>query len=299
MKVVGIGGGHGLAVTLKAARLYAREVSAVVTVADDGGSSGRLTTELGIPPPGDIRNCLVALADGSDLAATFQHRFTRGALEGHPIGNLIIAALAEEMGDFGLAVQKAGRMLGAQGRVFPATTELVGLSALVEGGVVEGQVAVATSKHPIRSVHLRPSTPEAYPQAVDAILGADQIVVGPGSLYTSVIATLLVPGINKALAGSPAHRVFVCNARQQPGETEGMTTADHVRALLGHTGPSSIDTVVVQEPAVEGGVTLDAAEVAGLGLVVVTADVVSADGAHDPGKLAKVLAALPSRVSGG
>ena len=299
MRVVGIGGGHGLAVTLKAARLYADDVSAVVTVADDGGSSGRLTTELGIPPPGDIRNCLVALADGNDLTATFQHRFTRGALEGHPIGNLIIAALAEETGDFGLAVEKAGRMLGARGRVFPATTELVGLSALVEGGVVEGQVAVATSKHPIRSVHLRPSTPAAYPEAVYAILGADQIVVGPGSLYTSVIATLLVPGINKALADARAHRVFVCNARQQPGETEGLTAVDHVRALLAHAGGSSIDTVVVQDPPVEGGVTLDAADAAALGLAVVTADVLDSDGAHDPAKLAKVLSTLTPVASRG
>jgi uncharacterized cofD-like protein len=292
LKVVGIGGGHGLATTLRAARMYADEVSAVVTVADDGGSSGRLTTELGIPPPGDIRNCLVALARNDELARTFQHRFTTGTLEGHPVGNLIIAGLTGETGDFGLAVEKAGRMLEAEGRVFPATTELVSLSALVEGGVVDGQVAVATTKDPIRSVHLRPSSPAAYPEAVYAILGCDQVVVGPGSLFTSVIATLLVPGINKALSDSKAHRVFVCNARQQPGETEGLDASDHVRALLSHSGWGSIDTVIVQDPVLEGGVTFDRGDAASLGPAFVTADVAGDDGAHDPDKLAKVLATL-------
>ena len=292
MKVVGIGGGHGLATTLRAARRYADDVAAVVTVADDGGSSGRLTTELGIPPPGDIRNCLVALAENDDLARTFQHRFTTGTLEGHPVGNLIIAGLASETGDFGLAVEKAGRMLRAGGRVFPATTDLVSLSALVEGGVVDGQVAVATTTTPIRSVHLRPSAPAAYPEAVYAILAADQIVVGPGSLFTSVIATLLVPGINKALSDSKGHRVFVCNARQQPGETEGLDASDHVRALLAHAGWGSIDTVLVQDPVLEGGVAFDPGDAATLDMAFVAADVAGDDGAHDPKKLASVLRTL-------
>jgi uncharacterized cofD-like protein len=292
LKVVGIGGGHGLATTLRAARLYADSVAAVVTVADDGGSSGRLTNELGIPPPGDIRNCLVALARNDELARTFQHRFPTGTLEGHPVGNLIIAGLAGETGDFGLAVEKAGRMLEAEGSVFPATTELVGLSALVEGGVVDGQVAVATTTNPIRSVHLRPSSPVAYPKAVYAILDADQVVVGPGSLFTSVIATVLVPGINKALSDTRAHRVFVCNARQQTGETGGFDATAHLRALLAHAGWGSIDTVVVQDPVLDGGVAFDPGDAAALGLAFVPADVAGDDGAHDPDKLAKVLASL-------
>jgi len=293
MKVVGIGGGHGLATTLRAARLYAEDVAAVVTVADDGGSSGRLTNELGIPPPGDIRNCLVALSDGGRTAEIFQHRFGRGDLEGHPIGNLVIAALAEmHDGDFAAAVAEAGRLIGAHGRVFPATTDLVALSALVDGGVVRGQAAVARTKAKIRSVHLKPSAPAAFPEAVYAILGADQVVVGPGSLFTSIIATLLVPGIGRALADSRARRIFVCNARMQPGETEDFDVADHVRALLSHVGNGAIDAVVVQSPELPNGVVLDRSSWEWDHIELVEADVADADGAHDPAKLAKALASL-------
>lgn len=291
MKVVGIGGGHGLATTLKAARLYADEVSAVVTVADDGGSSGRLTSELGIPPPGDIRNCLVALSDGGPLAEMFQHRFTRGTLEGHPIGNLVIAALAEMRGDFAAAVEEAGRIIGARGHVYPSSTDLVQLSALVDGGVVDGQAAVAQTSAPIRSVHLRPSAPAAHPQAVYAILGADQVVIGPGSLFTSIIASLLVPGIGKALADTKARRVFVCNARHQAGETEGFDVAGHLDALIRHAGESSIDAVIVQSPPAEAPVALPEGAWPYPNIELIEADVAPA-GTHDPECLAKVLASL-------
>ena len=291
MKVVGIGGGHGLATTLKAARLYASDVSAVVAVADDGGSSGRLTSELGIPPPGDIRNCLVALADGGPLAEMFQHRFTKGTLEGHPIGNLVIAALAEMRGDFAVAVEEAGNMIGAEGHVYPSTTDLVQLSALVDGGVVDGQVAVAQTRTPIRSVHLRPSAPAAHPQAVYSILGADQVVIGPGSLFTSIIASLLVPGIGKALADTRARRVFVCNARPQAGETEGFDVVDHIDALLRHAGEGSVDAVVVQSPASDPPVGLPSGGWPFPNIELIEADV-APSGVHDPDRLAKVLAAL-------
>lgn len=292
MKVVGIGGGHGLATTLKAARMYADDVAAVVTVADDGGSSGRLTTELGIPPPGDIRNCLVALADGGPLAEMFQHRFEQGTLEGHPIGNLVIAALAEMRGNFAAAVEETGRLLGSHGKVFPATTELVKLSALVEGGVVQGQVAVAQTTMPIHSVHLVPPDPRAHPEAVAAILDADQVVIGPGSLFTSLIATLLVPGIRDALAETSAARVFVCNARIQKGETEGMDAAQHVEALLVHAGSNSIDTVLLQSPAAPDGVLLGREPWRWPDISVVEADVRRVDGGHEPELLAKALASL-------
>ncbi len=291
MKVVGIGGGHGLATTLRAARLYADNVSAVVTVADDGGSSGRLTSELGIPPPGDIRNCLVALANGGPLAEMFQHRFSKGALQGHPIGNLVIAALAEMRGDFAKAVEEAGELIGADGKVYPATTDLVQLSALVEGGVVDGQVAVAQTQAPIRSVHLRPSSPAAYPRAVYAILGADQVVIGPGSLFTSIIATLLVPGIGQALADTRARRIFVCNARPQAGETEGFDVVDHVAALVRHAGEGSVDAVVVQRPPSPSPVSLPAGEWPWPRIELIEADV-APSGIHDPECLAKVLASL-------
>lgn len=293
MKVVGIGGGHGLAATLRAARIYASEVSAVVTVADDGGSSGRLTAELGIPPPGDIRRCLVALAEPSVLSRIFQHRFERGTLRGHPFGNLLIAALTEELEDFPRAVHEAGRLLGAEGRVYPATSELVGLSAIVEGGVVDGQVAVARSDKRIRSVHLKPSAPAADRDAVLAILGADQVVLGPGSLFTSIIATLLVPGIAQAVRDTRAQKVFVCNSRSQPGETEGLDARGHIEALLAHGGGDILDVVVFHSPVLPGD-GIGAPPVGwGLGgIKIVEADVAAPDGGHDPRRLAATLAAL-------
>lgn len=295
MKVVGIGGGHGLAATLSAARLYASDISAVVTVADDGGSSGRLTRELGVPPPGDIRNCLVALSQLEELARLFQHRFTTGALTGHTVGNLIIAALTEMTGDFAAAVHEAGRLLDAVGTVHPATNALVDLMARVEGAEIKGQVAVAQTKAPIQAVYLEPSQPPANPAAVEAILAADQIVLGPGSLFTSLIATLLVPGIRKALQDTRARRVFVCNTRMQKGETDGLAAADHVQGLMAHAGAFAVDVVVVQYPELPAdAVHVDRAALDFLGVEVIEADVADAsrtDGAHHPGALAKVLRA--------
>lgn len=293
MKVVGLGGGHGLATSLRAARIYADEIAAVVTVADDGGSSGRLTQELGVPPPGDIRNCLVALSTKEELAELFQHRFASGALTGHTIGNLVIAALTERTGDFAAAVAQAGELLGVTGRVLPATTELVTLFARVNGGEVKGQVAVARTKAPIQAVYLEPLGPSACPAAVDAILGADQVVLGPGSLFTSLIATLLVPAIRTALQETTARRVFVCNARQQKGETETLDAASHVQALLAHAGAFCVDTVVVQSPQLRNdGVEVDMRALEFLGIEVVAADVATAEGAHDPVALAEILREL-------
>lgn len=293
MKVVGIGGGHGLAATLKAARSYADEVAAVVTVADDGGSSGRLTRELGVPPPGDIRNCLVALADESELARLYQHRFGSGALTGHALGNLLIAALTEMTGDFAAAVRRAGELVGAHGKVHPATTELVDMRALVNGDVVRGQVAVAQTEDPIQAVYLEPPHVLAHQPAVEAICAADQVVLGPGSLFTSLIATLLVPGIRGAVRETGAKRILVLNSRAQKGETWGLDATAHVEAVLAHTGPTYLDAVVVQCPVFgEDGVAYARAEVEALGVEVCEADVASADGSHDPQRLAAALSAL-------
>lgn len=293
MKVVGIGGGHGLAATLRAARLYASDISAVVTVADDGGSSGRLTRELGIPPPGDIRNCLVALATSQRLAELYQHRFTDGALTGHTMGNLLIAALTEMTGDFGSAVTEAGRLLGATGAVYPATTRLVKLGAHVEGGKVSGQVAVARSTKPIYEAYLDPPDPPAYEGAVAAIEEADQIVLGPGSLFTSLIATLLVPGIRQALVDSTASKVFVCNNRIQKGETEGFSASAHVAALGAHVPAAQLDAIVVQTPQLDPeGVTDDLDGLGGEQVQVVRAHVSDERGAHDAESLARVLREL-------
>lgn len=293
MKVVGIGGGHGLAATLRAALLFADEVAAVVAMADNGGSSGRLTAELGIPPPGDVRTCLVALARDRAMAELLQHRFQGGALTGHTVGNLVIAALTELRGGFGQAVDAAGRLLEAGGRVYPATTSLVTLRARVEGGVVDGQVAVGETTAPIHSVFLEPADVPAYPPAVEAIMEADQVVMGPGSLFTSLIATVLVPGIGAALNQTSARRIFVCNSRMQPGETGGLDSLAHVRALLEHCGGACIDAAVVQSPILEGdGVTLDAALWPWSGIELIEADVAAPDGGHDPTRLSSTLAAL-------
>ncbi|HEX2049905.1 MAG TPA: gluconeogenesis factor YvcK family protein [Actinomycetota bacterium] len=291
MRVTGIGGGHGLATTLRAARLYAGEVDAVVTVADDGGSSGRLTRELGIPAPGDIRNCLVALAGDERLADLYQHRFRSGALTGHTAGNLVIAALAEMTGDFAAAVVEAGRLLGATGRVHPATTQRVELRAWSAGEILRGQVAVAQARAPIQAVYLDPSDPPANPAAVAAIRAADQVVLGPGSLFTSLIATVLVPGVRDALRTTRAQRVYVCNTRMQKGETEGLGAGEHLEALLAHAGPFAVDAVVVQSPPLrDDGVAIDGAGFSGV--QIVEADVASVAGTHDAGRLARVLRSL-------
>ena len=293
MKVTGIGGGHGLAVTLRAARTYADDVQAVVTVADDGGSSGRLTRTLGIPPPGDIRNCLVALSDETNLAEVYQHRFSSGPLTGHSVGNLIIAALTELTGSFSEAVAEAGRLLGAHGAVHPATNDLVTMRARVEGKVVKGQVAVAQTEGRIQAVYIKPRDPEPNPAAVQAVLDADQVILGPGSLFTSLIATLLVPRLRAALRDTDAARVFVLNNRMQKGETQGLDATAHVEALLAHTGPTSVDCVVVQSPTLRGdGIDVDLEALEALGLNVIESDLTNAEGGHDPERLGKVLSDL-------
>jgi uncharacterized cofD-like protein len=300
VKVVGIGGGHGLAVTLEAALGYADDVTAVVTVADDGGSSGRLTRELGIPPPGDIRNCLVAMAENEDMAELYQHRFESGELTGHAAGNLIIAALTEMTGDFNAAVAEAGRQLGARGRVLPATTDLVDLMARIAGGVVRGQVAVAESAAPIQAVYLEPPNPKANEAAVDAIAEADQIVLGPGSLFTSLIATLMVPGIRGAVQQTSAQRVFVCNTRRQKGETEDLDAASLIEAVLAHAGPFSVDAALVQHPQLpHDGVPVDDRALAHTGVEIVKADVAQPDGGHDPIRLGRVLGRMAEGARSG
>ncbi|MGH2734276.1 MAG: gluconeogenesis factor YvcK family protein [Actinomycetota bacterium] len=293
MRVTGIGGGHGLAATLQAALLYADQISAVVTVADDGGSSGRLTRELGVPPPGDLRRCLVALAEHSELADLYEHRFQSGELTGHPLGNLLIAALTERIGDFAEAVREAGVLLGARGRVYPATTDLVDMRALVNGAVVRGQVAVAQTQAPIQAVFLEPPDPTAFGPAVEAIVEADQVVLGPGSLFTSLIATLLVPGVRTALQETRATRILVANNRVQKGETSGLDVTAHVEAVLAHTGVDCLDAVVVQYPVLQGdGVAYDRRAVSALGVEVREADLTTLMGGHDPVRMAEALQSL-------
>lgn len=286
--VVALGGGHGLSASLQAIRRYATRVTAVVSVADDGGSSGRLRTVFGIPPPGDLRKCLVALADPASIwIDAFEHRFTAGELEGHALGNLMIAGLAATTGSFELALDEAGRLLGAAGRVLPATEEAVVLKAVVRSATgegaddVEGQVAVANSGR-IAGVWLVPADPRPNHAALDALASADQVVLGPGSLFTSVLAVVAVPGIRDALAATRATKVYVCNLRGQRPETEGYDVAAHVDALLAHG--LEVDVVVCQPGALSlGGVSARVVErpVAREGSAV-----------HDPDLLAAALSDL-------
>jgi len=230
-----VGGGHGTAVSLKALRRYASQITAVVSVADDGGSSGRLRQQLDVVALGDLRKCLVALADPSSvLARAFEHRFgDTGELSGHALGNLVLAGLVDATGDLVAGIDAAAELLGSCGRVLPATTEKVTLKAEADLGEIEGQVAVSAAGR-IRRVSLVPGGSRPPQEATAALEGADQVVIGPGSLYTSVLAAVAVKGIAEALAATGAQRVYVCNLYPQVPETEGYDVAAHVAALREH-----------------------------------------------------------------
>ena len=292
--VVAIGGGHGLATTLRAVRHYAVDVTAVVSVADDGGSTGRLRRDLGVLGVGDLRKCLVALAadDGTDheaeWAATFEHRFGAGELDGHALGNLVLVGLADVTGNWEHALEIAGDALGAVGRVLPATSEPVVLKATVDGGVVEGQVAVQNSPDRIRHIELVPPDAPSPAAVAGAIARAEQIVLAPGSLFTSLLPALVAADEHAALTAGSAPIVAVVNLGPQPPETLGLDVADHLRAVL-DTGVR-VDRVVVDP---RSRLTVDAAAIAALGVECVTAEVARPDlAAHAPAKLAEVLAAL-------
>ncbi len=251
-RAVAIGGGTGLPLVLRSLVDLGFETSAIVTMADDGGSSGLLRRELGMLPPGDVRNCLVALSDPDSLPARlFQYRFPHGeGLAGHALGNLVIAALADLTGGFPQAIDAAGDLLGVRGRVLPSTLQDVILHAEDRlGRPVSGQANIAVSEEPVAHVVLEPEAPVAYPPALEAIAAADVIVVGPGSLYTSLIPNFLVAGVADAVAGSDALRVYVCNVANQRGETCGLDAAEHVRALIDHGLENMLDVVLVHEPA--------------------------------------------------
>jgi uncharacterized cofD-like protein len=260
--VVCIGGGHGLAQALKAVTRYAGRITAIVTVADDGGSSGRLAPALEIPPPGDIRKCLIALTpDSSVWRRLFEYRFEGADVEGHSLGNLIIASLADLEGDFEAALRACERLLGSVGSVIPCSPQRLHLAATINGVEVDGQAAITRTRGSISDLRLIPADPPANSSAVASIREADQIVLGPGSLYTSVLAPLMVPEIRDAVNESPARLVYVANLITQDGETLGMDAADHLDAILtlagirppgvviANTGPISVDppleTVVV------------------------------------------------------
>ena len=255
LRVVAIGGGTGLSTLLKGLKKYTAaspgaaapricELSAVVTVSDDGGSSGRLRKEFNMLPPGDVRNCIVALSeDEALLARLFQHRFSKGqTLEGHSFGNLFLAALTSLTGDFSEAVRLSSEILATRGRIFPATAANIELEALMHDGTrVRGETKITASKGRIQELFLLPANPDPLPQTLEAIARADLITIGPGSLFTSLIPNLLVRGIAQAIRSSSATKVFICNLMTQANESLNRTAADHIRALDEHAGGRIFD----------------------------------------------------------
>ncbi len=319
--LVAIGGGTGLSALLRGLKHHVgsarlRELVGVVTVTDDGGSSGRLRQEFGVLPPGDIRNCIAALADDEDLLTRlFQYRFPNGGgLVGHSFGNLFLTALTGITGDFHQAILTAESVLSVRGKIFPATLTDVRLRARgVSGRVYEGESAVGLSGEELAAVEVDPAAPPAFPQAVAALEKADLILLGPGSLYTSILPNLLIPGIRQAVAKARARVVLLLNLMTQPGETDGMMGIDHLRALralVRQAGEGIIDAVLVNSAAIpepllthyaETGsepVSVDRAALEGAGVEVIEADLLAADGGlirHDPEKLAHAVLELIER----
>ncbi len=283
--VVAIGGGHGLAVSLRAVRTYAAHVTAVVATSDDGGSSGRLRDELGMAAPGDLRRCLTALADDRALAHSIEHRFSAGELEGHAVGNLVLAGLVDAGNDLLEAADQLSRWLGidpARARVVPATRGPVSVVGTTDAGEVWGQVSIEETAGVTR-LHTDPPDPEVPQAAIDAIAAARQIVIGPGSLFGSVLSAAAIPGIRKAVDHSDATSVFVANLRADEPGAAGLDVARHLEVLVAHG--IRVDVVVAQEGALPVG------DVAGVELV--TADIDRPHGlAHDADLLGAVLACL-------
>jgi uncharacterized cofD-like protein len=315
LHIVTIGGGTGLSTLLRGIKYEPVKITAIVTAGDDGGSSGRLRTEFNVPAPGDIRNCLVALADSETLLGDlFQYRFDAegSSLDGHSFGNLFITALAKVSGSFEQAIIESGRVLNIRGAVYPSSTENIVVGAeMADGSVLRGETTIVNARAGINRVFLDPPTAEAYLPAVTAILEADLVVLGPGSLYTSVIPNLMVEGIAHALRHTPAEKVYVCNVATQPGETDDYDVVEHVRGIHRHLGDLPVDRIIVNsnlEPS-ETGIKpewgVSAVQYQGLDefegrLIVEPRDVVNPDFPlrHDPQKLARVLVELARRTSG-
>jgi uncharacterized cofD-like protein len=295
VRVVALGGGHGLAVTLAALRLLGVEPTAVVTVADDGGSSGRLRRDLGLLPPGDLRKAMLALADpAAEVRELFAYRFERGDLAGHNLGNLALAALTDLEGGFLEALQAASRWLGVHGQVLPATLVPVRLCGQVDGRHVEGQVAIMTATGRVESVWLEPRSPAAVPAAVAAVRGADLVLLGPGSTFTSVVPNVLVPELAAALVDAADRLVYICNLEAQQGETSGFPPEAHLAAILDHCPGLRVATVLCQRPPDAAGAAREVAAFAALGAAVVHAEVAADDapGRHDAARLATALKEL-------
>jgi uncharacterized cofD-like protein len=245
-RIVAIGGGTGLSSLLRGLKAYTSNLSAIVTVADDGGSSGRLRDEYRILPPGDFRQCLIALADAEPLMKQlFDHRFKEGSLDGHSFGNLFIMAMADVTGNFERALRESGKVLAVKGTIIPSTLQDVTLVASINGHTVEGESKIPKQNAPISQVFLKPDGALLNPEALQAIMSAELVVIGPGSLYTSILPNLLVEGMVEAIKASPALKVYICNLASQEGETEGYDVDDYLRVLHEHVGANIFDFVLV------------------------------------------------------
>jgi uncharacterized cofD-like protein len=307
-KVVALGGGHGLFASLSALRRVTRQLTAIVTVADDGGSSGVLRRDFGVLPPGDLRMALAALcgddAWGTTWSQVVQHRFAGGGgLGGHAVGNVLIVALWELLGDTVQGLDWVGRLLGAHGRVLPMASVPLDLVAEVEGAdpdrpgeitVIRGQVACASTTGRVRSVSLVPADPPAFPQAIAAVTTADWVVLGPGSWFTSVLPHLLVPELAEALITTPARRVVALNLAPQPGETDGFSPHTHLEVLADHAPGLTVDVVLADRRAAGGSAAELEKAASLLGGRLVMTNLAMRDGSplHDPRRLAGAFAEI-------
>ncbi|WP_217269605.1 gluconeogenesis factor YvcK family protein [Neobacillus endophyticus] len=306
-RIVVIGGGTGLPVLLRGLKQYPVDITAIVTVADDGGSSGRIREDMHIPPPGDIRNVLAALSDVEPLVEEmFQHRFnTSNELSGHSLGNLILAAMTSITGNFVHAIQEMSKVLNVRGKVLPAANQSVVLNAEMEDGtIVSGESKIPYSGKRIKKVFLTPNNIRPLPETIQAIRQADLIIIGPGSLYTSILPNLLVPRLGDEVCRTQAKKVYICNLMTQAGETNGFSASDHVRAIYDHMSCAFINTILVNNVEVPQDVQLryneelahpvqyDMPQLSDLGIDVVHADIAYLENGalrHDPKKVAKIL----------
>jgi len=305
-KIVTVGGGTGLSVILSGLKEYTSNITAIVTVADDGGSSGRIRQQFDILPPGDIRNCLVALADASTLMRDlFQFRFDQSSeLAGHNFGNLFITVMTRLTGDFEKAIKETSKVLALRGQVIPSTLDNVSLAAQhKDGTITEGEDKIPRARLPIDKVYLRPGESIATPEAIKAIGEAQVIVLGPGSLYTSIIPNLLIKEITDSIVASGAIKIYVCNAMTQPGETDGYSASDHIKALIRHSHPRIIDYCILNTGEISKdtlkryaqddsyAVVNDTKRIESMGYRIIEHDIIIAKDVvrHDPLKLAKVI----------
>jgi len=312
-KIVTVGGGTGLSVLLSGLKEYTSNITAIVTVADDGGSSGRLRQQFDILPPGDIRNCLVALADASTLMRDlFQFRFDQSSeLSGHNFGNLFITVMTRLTGDFEKAIKETSKVLALRGQVIPSTLNNVALVAQhKDGTTTEGEDRIPKAHLPIDKVYLRPGSSVATPEAIKAIEEAQVIVLGPGSLYTSIIPNLLIKEITDSIVDSGAIKIYVCNAMTQPGETDGYSASDHIKALIRHsharildycilnTGEISKDTLKRYAQEDSYPVVNDTKKIESMGYRIIEDDIIIAKDVvrHDPLKLAEVIISFIEEV---